>query len=243
MTQALAGCRRCRNGTTRRCCGANVGRALPRRCGWCTRPPRRRPASWWRHRRGGVWHTTSCWPTRSLRRWCAGGIRMRAGRAMTGDGALRREALARFGHAPTRSQAQTVAEIDADMAAPRRMLRLLQGDVGSGKTLVATAGDAARGGGRRAGRADGADRNPGAPACAHPECTGAGGGGGADRLGEGQGTQGGAGRFGGWLDRSWWWTHSLFQKTVEFRFRPGGDRTSSIVSVSISGCCSAARAR
>ena len=56
---------------------------------------------------------------------------------MTGDGALRREALARFGHRPTRSQERAVAEIDADMAAPRRMLRLLQGDVGSGKTLVA----------------------------------------------------------------------------------------------------------
>jgi ATP-dependent DNA helicase RecG len=66
-----------------------------------------------------------------------GRVRMRPGRAMTGDGALRREALARFGHAPTRSQVRAVAEIDADLASPRRMLRLLQGDVGSGKTLVA----------------------------------------------------------------------------------------------------------
>ena len=66
-----------------------------------------------------------------------GRIRRRPGRAMTGDGALRREALARFGHRPTRSQERAVAEIDADLAAPRRMLRLLQGDVGSGKTLVA----------------------------------------------------------------------------------------------------------
>ena len=31
-----------------------------------------------------------------------------------------------------------LAEIDADLAAPYRMLRLLQGDVGAGKTLVAT---------------------------------------------------------------------------------------------------------
>src|ERR1700728_1589086 len=66
-----------------------------------------------------------------------GRVRMRAGRSMTGDGALRREALARFGHPPTRSQERAVAEIDADLASPRRMLRLLQGDVGSGKTLVA----------------------------------------------------------------------------------------------------------
>jgi ATP-dependent DNA helicase RecG len=66
-----------------------------------------------------------------------GRVRMRVGRSMTGDGALRRAALARFGHRPTRSQEQAVAEIDADLAAPRRMLRLLQGDVGSGKTLVA----------------------------------------------------------------------------------------------------------
>ena len=39
--------------------------------------------------------------------------------------------------APTPSQVRALAEIDADLAAPTRMLRLLQGDVGSGKTLVA----------------------------------------------------------------------------------------------------------
>ncbi|MBS0561455.1 MAG: ATP-dependent DNA helicase RecG, partial [Proteobacteria bacterium] len=41
------------------------------------------------------------------------------------------------GHPLTASQTRALAEIDADLAAPRRMLRLLQGDVGSGKTLVA----------------------------------------------------------------------------------------------------------
>jgi ATP-dependent DNA helicase RecG len=66
-----------------------------------------------------------------------GRVRARPGRGLTGDGHLRAQALARFGHAPTRSQRQAVAEIDADLASPRRMLRLLQGDVGSGKTLVA----------------------------------------------------------------------------------------------------------
>ncbi len=60
-----------------------------------------------------------------------------AGRAMAGTGLLRAQALLRFGFAPTPAQAKTLAEIDADLAAPHRMLRLLQGDVGSGKTLVA----------------------------------------------------------------------------------------------------------
>jgi ATP-dependent DNA helicase RecG len=63
--------------------------------------------------------------------------RQRPGRALAGDGALRETALARFGHKLTPSQVRALQEIDADLAAPRRMLRLLQGDVGSGKTLVA----------------------------------------------------------------------------------------------------------
>ncbi len=37
----------------------------------------------------------------------------------------------------TPSQARAVSEINADLAKPERMLRLLQGDVGSGKTVVA----------------------------------------------------------------------------------------------------------
>jgi ATP-dependent DNA helicase RecG len=59
------------------------------------------------------------------------------GRALKGDGSLRAQALSRFGHEPTPGQAMALAEIGADMEAPHRMLRLLQGDVGSGKTLVA----------------------------------------------------------------------------------------------------------
>jgi ATP-dependent DNA helicase RecG len=59
------------------------------------------------------------------------------GRALTGDGRLRAAALAAFGHALTPAQQTALAEIDADLAAPTRMLRLLQGDVGAGKTIVA----------------------------------------------------------------------------------------------------------
>lgn len=63
--------------------------------------------------------------------------RERPGRSLTGDGHLQEEALARFGHPLTPAQARALKEIDADLAAPRRMVRLLQGDVGAGKTLVA----------------------------------------------------------------------------------------------------------
>jgi ATP-dependent DNA helicase RecG len=45
--------------------------------------------------------------------------------------------LEAFGHPLTPGQVQALAEIEADLASPSRMVRLLQGDVGSGKTLVA----------------------------------------------------------------------------------------------------------
>jgi len=64
-------------------------------------------------------------------------VRQRQGRSLLGDGRLRAVALTVFGHQPTAAQVAVLAEIDADLAAPRRMLRLLQGDVGAGKTLVA----------------------------------------------------------------------------------------------------------
>ena len=66
-----------------------------------------------------------------------GRARNRTGRSLIGDGRLRALAMTRLGLTPTASQTRALAEIDADLAAPRRMLRLLQGDVGSGKTLVA----------------------------------------------------------------------------------------------------------
>jgi ATP-dependent DNA helicase RecG len=59
------------------------------------------------------------------------------GRATRGDGRLRARVLAALPYAPTGAQSRALAEIAADMAAPQRMNRLLQGDVGAGKTLVA----------------------------------------------------------------------------------------------------------
>ena len=64
-------------------------------------------------------------------------MRRGKGRASVGDGALRAKAAAAFAHPPTGAQERTLAEIAADMAAPERMMRLLQGDVGAGKTWVA----------------------------------------------------------------------------------------------------------
>lgn len=59
------------------------------------------------------------------------------GRPSQGDGQLRERVLAALPYSLTGSQSQAMAEIAADMALPNRMLRLLQGDVGSGKTVVA----------------------------------------------------------------------------------------------------------
>ena len=59
------------------------------------------------------------------------------GRALRGDGRLRDQVIAALPFELTASQRQAGAEISADMASEARMLRLLQGDVGSGKTVVA----------------------------------------------------------------------------------------------------------
>ena len=59
------------------------------------------------------------------------------GRETRGDGALRAQVVASLPFSPTDAQWRAIAEIETDMASPRRMNRLLQGDVGSGKTLVA----------------------------------------------------------------------------------------------------------
>ncbi len=62
--------------------------------------------------------------------------RRRKGRALAGDGRLR--AKLDLPYVPTGAQSHAIGEIEGDMAQETPMLRLLQGDVGSGKTLVAT---------------------------------------------------------------------------------------------------------
>ena len=64
-------------------------------------------------------------------------MRRLPGMARRGDGRLAAKVMAALPYQLTDSQRQVVDEIAADMASEARMLRLLQGDVGSGKTVVA----------------------------------------------------------------------------------------------------------
>jgi ATP-dependent DNA helicase RecG len=64
-------------------------------------------------------------------------VKAQRGRPVQGDGAVRRRIAAVLPFKLTNSQVQALKEIAADLAGQTRMLRLLQGDVGSGKTAVA----------------------------------------------------------------------------------------------------------
>ncbi|NKN37700.1 ATP-dependent DNA helicase RecG [Agrobacterium sp. a22-2] len=64
-------------------------------------------------------------------------LRKVAGTPVRATGTLSAQILAALPFSPTASQAAAVADILKDMASDQRMLRLLQGDVGAGKTLVA----------------------------------------------------------------------------------------------------------
>jgi ATP-dependent DNA helicase RecG len=66
-----------------------------------------------------------------------GKTRKLAGRSIKPKGELRAKVMAQLPFRLTGAQLNALAEISSDMAAPSRMLRLLQGDVGSGKTVVA----------------------------------------------------------------------------------------------------------
>ena len=64
-------------------------------------------------------------------------IREHAAPALRGAGDVRKRFLAGLPFAPTRAQARVAAEVARDLGKPAPMLRLVQGDVGSGKTVVA----------------------------------------------------------------------------------------------------------
>jgi ATP-dependent DNA helicase RecG len=64
-------------------------------------------------------------------------MRRQHGRPTAGDGRIARRLEEALPFALTVSQARSVQEIRGDLASPERMLRLLQGDVGAGKTVVA----------------------------------------------------------------------------------------------------------
>ena len=59
------------------------------------------------------------------------------GRAICGDGRLATKARAALPFNLTKAQEETLKETVEDMRTPERMVRLIQGDVGSGKTIVA----------------------------------------------------------------------------------------------------------
>jgi len=64
-------------------------------------------------------------------------LRRPAGNRHAGDGHLRKKIIDALPYALTASQRNALAAIADDLRQPVRMLRLLQGDVGSGKTVVA----------------------------------------------------------------------------------------------------------
>ena len=64
-------------------------------------------------------------------------VRAQAAPVLAGDGALRAALLARLPFALTSAQQRVLGEVLSDVQAPVPMLRLVQGDVGSGKTVVA----------------------------------------------------------------------------------------------------------
>ena len=59
------------------------------------------------------------------------------GKTRSFDGKLKAKILSSLPFSLTNSQSQTILKIEDDLASDRRMIRLVQGDVGAGKTMVA----------------------------------------------------------------------------------------------------------
>ncbi|MGO9132960.1 MAG: ATP-dependent DNA helicase RecG [Methylovirgula sp.] len=64
-------------------------------------------------------------------------LRQRSGRVHQAEGKIAAKITDALPYRLTNAQSEALAQIGQDLAAPARMLRLLQGDVGSGKTVVA----------------------------------------------------------------------------------------------------------
>ena len=115
---------------------SSTGPASARRCRRCIIRPTR-PRSRRKRPPGRGSPTTNCSPASWRSRWCARNQKRLAGRPSSGDGKLAQKIIGALPYSLTPSQARAIEEINADLARPERMLRLLQGDVGSGKTVVA----------------------------------------------------------------------------------------------------------
>jgi ATP-dependent DNA helicase RecG len=64
-------------------------------------------------------------------------VKSKPGRSSVGTGELRAQVLKALPFRPTGAQGRAMDDIEHDLSTPERMNRLLMGDVGSGKTLVA----------------------------------------------------------------------------------------------------------
>ena len=88
-------------------------------------------------RRTARWSSTSCSSCSSAWRCGAARSSAKSGLALPRSGALTEQLRAPLPFALTGAQQRVIGEIYADMAQPHPMHRLVQGDVGSGKTIVA----------------------------------------------------------------------------------------------------------